>query len=289
MWQTIAKRQHGVIAIAQLHACGLSEHDIDQLRRAGHLQADRGRRVLRAAAAFPTPMTECWSAVLNARAPLSHSSAAAAWGIDVPGDGRLHVTAAGRRRTRMPPGIRVHRVLLPEGAVVALEGLPVTERGRTMLDCVGLMRRREAITLFDRALQQNWISLRGVAQRLSMEPGRHGNTQLRWLLDHASEGEAVSERRLHDLLRMAAITGWTANVPVLGYSVDVAFEQLRLIIEVDGWAHHSKVERFQSDRQRQNILSNAGWTILRFTWFDLVENPATVVATVRAALQRLAQ
>ena len=58
----------------------------------------------------------------------------------------------------------------------------------------------------------------------------------------------------------------------------------RIAIEVDGWAWHVDVERFQADRRRQNALVNAGWTVLRFTWHDLTADPERVIAQIRAAL-----
>jgi hypothetical protein len=55
-----------------------------------------------------------------------------------------------------------------------------------------------------------------------------------------------------------------------------------LAIEVDGWAWHHDVERFRRDRQRQNALVLAGWTVLRFTWHDLTQRPGEVVAEIRS-------
>jgi very-short-patch-repair endonuclease len=54
-------------------------------------------------------------------------------------------------------------------------------------------------------------------------------------------------------------------------------------IEIDGWAWHSAPDRFQRDRTKQNDL--LGWTVLRFTWFDLSQNPDDVIRRVRAALR----
>ncbi|MCW2529599.1 MAG: hypothetical protein JWM76_4459, partial [Pseudonocardiales bacterium] len=62
--------------------------------------------------------------------------------------------------------------------------------------------------------------------------------------------------------------------------LDVAFPHLRLAIEIDGWAHHSDVDRFRGDRTRQNALVSLGWTVLRFTWADLTERPEYVLATI---------
>jgi len=53
---------------------------------------------------------------------------------------------------------------------------------------------------------------------------------------------------------------------------------------VDGWAWHSTADRFRADRRRQNALILAGWTVLRFTWDDLVHRPDAVLAQICAAL-----
>ena len=111
--------------------------------------------------------------------------------------------------------------------------------------------------------------------------------RLRRLLDQAASGtRSVAERRLARLLQAAAITGWRPNVGIsdaaglIGVG-DFVFEHLRLILELDGWAFHTSPDRFQRDRSRQNRLVAAGWTVLRFTWRDLIERPDHVVNTVR--------
>ena len=105
----------------------------------------------------------------------------------------------------------------------------------------------------------------------------------------ASQAERVAQ----ELLAGGGITGWVAGHPLLvgGQIVallDLAFPAVLLAIEIDGWAWHSGPERFQRDRRRQNLLVSTGWTVLRFTWADLVERPEQVVATVVRTLARLA-
>jgi hypothetical protein len=56
------------------------------------------------------------------------------------------------------------------------------------------------------------------------------------------------------------------------------------LIELDGWSAHGTRPAFHADRRRQNALVLAGWTLLRFTWADLVDSPAAVVAAVHGAL-----
>lgn len=93
---------------------------------------------------------------------------------------------------------------------------------------------------------------------------------------------------MHRLLRAAALTGWLANYPVTvdgqRYVIDVGFPAVKLAVEVDGWAFHSDVERFRADRRRQNRLSVAGWTVVRFTRADLRERPDEVLRIITRLL-----
>ena len=52
-------------------------------------------------------------------------------------------------------------------------------------------------------------------------------------------------------------------------------------MELDGRAYHVTPEQFERDRRRQNGLMANGWTVLRFTWRDLTEQPDYVIATIR--------
>ncbi|OWY60874.1 hypothetical protein B7486_66825 [cyanobacterium TDX16] len=57
-------------------------------------------------------------------------------------------------------------------------------------------------------------------------------------------------------------------------------------VEVDGFASRIDRSRFQDDRTRQNALVQAGWTVIRFTWEDVVKRPQLVVTTIRRVLGR---
>ena len=55
-----------------------------------------------------------------------------------------------------------------------------------------------------------------------------------------------------------------------------------MVIEIDGWAWHSDAARFRADRRRQNALVAAGWTVLRFTWQDVIGRPRQMVEEIVA-------
>jgi very-short-patch-repair endonuclease len=112
------------------------------------------------------------------------------------------------------------------------------------------------------------------------------------VLDRRLEGgpsESELETRFVQLLRRARLPRPVRQHEVwLGGRVvaraDLAYPGQRLLIELDGWSAHGTKRAFRSDRRRQNSLVLAGWTLLRFTWADVVESPAAVVAAVHGAL-----
>ena len=143
----------------------------------------------------------------------------------------------------------------------------------------------------DLALRRKVADLASLQHALQQTSKRPGNTE-RWrvLLDSRAEPWSVAERLAHRLYRDAGITGWVGNlkiwVPQLWatYYLDIAFERQRLVCEVDGREFHDTADAFETDRERQNVIVLAGWTVLRFTWRMLTEQPDHVVWMTRQAL-----
>ncbi|HJQ41691.1 MAG TPA: DUF559 domain-containing protein [Jatrophihabitantaceae bacterium] len=233
-----------------------------------------------------THAAELWIAVLSTGGVLGFATAAHLWDMDEQPQ-LIHVIVGTQRRVLRQPHLRRYHVFVPDSATTTIDGLPITTRAWTLLDHVGRLPASAALRLIDRGLQRGWVTRREIARRVAEFPGRQGNRTLRRMLDATADGAAAnSERKLHALLRQAGIGGWIANYEVrmdgvLVAVVDVALPAEHLAIEVDGFAFHSDVDRFQRDRQRQNTLVANGWTVLRFTWHDLVERPGYVVATIR--------
>ncbi|MGV8910508.1 MAG: DUF559 domain-containing protein [Propionicimonas sp.] len=99
------------------------------------------------------------------------------------------------------------------------------------------------------------------------------------------------ERELHRLLRRAHIGGWRANAEVATTPgrcvVDVLFDDVPLVLEVDSWEYHGSQEAFELDRRRQNGLMLAGYRVLRFTTPMITGDPAAVMAAIRTMRGRL--
>jgi very-short-patch-repair endonuclease len=58
----------------------------------------------------------------------------------------------------------------------------------------------------------------------------------------------------------------------------------RVVVELDSEKFHTDPDSFRLDRRRQNDLVQAGFTVLRFTWWDVMAAPEYVAATVATAL-----
>jgi hypothetical protein len=287
----IAARQLGLFTRAQLAECGYSPFQVRRRLNGGEWRqvcgpvlAFRGRQlttpVLAAAAHLAVP----GSVIAGPSAALWYdlpTGTTARW---------LWVGPAGRSRFG---DVRLLRDPLRPDDIRIGDGMRITGPGRTVVDCMRVLADDAALSLVDRAFQRGWISTGELRRRIREHAGRHGAPRLARLAGTVMGGaRSAAERIMTGLLRGAAITGWAPNLAIadraglIGYG-DIVFPDLRLVIEIDGWAYHGDRDRFQRDRTRQNRLVAAGWTVLRFTWTDLRDRPNGVIAEIRAMITRL--
>ena len=74
------------------------------------------------------------------------------------------------------------------------------------------------------------------------------------------------------------------NVLIGNYKVDFLWREERLIVEADSFEHHRDRTTFEADRARDAELRLVGYTVVRFTWRQLTNEPAWVARTVRGLL-----
>ena len=146
--------------------------------------------------------------------------------------------------------------------------------------------------LLDNAVRRRWLNVEMVTEaHRALGSGRGAATRARIIRAAEGGAESEAERLLQRALQQAGITGWVANAPVrLGSTNrvgDVVFPGIKLLVEVDGFAFHTSHEKFTGDRQRQNEFAVAGWTVLRFTWWQLLQDPQVAVRDIRAAIAGL--
>jgi very-short-patch-repair endonuclease len=288
----LAAGQHGLVTRAQAAALGLTKAALQWRCDAGSLRA------LQAGVYVVGGAPDTWhqrmlGACLAAGglAVASHRSAARLWGLL--GEEEIVELTVCRPKSPRPAGVMWHRSrdLVPAHSTVR-NGVPVTNPMRTLVDLGAVVKSWVVEDALDRGLSARLFPLSAVEWMLHdvARPGRRGCGVLRKVLDERALGTArpdgLLEPRMARLLRDAGLPRPTFQYAVPGtrYRVDFAYPDARLAIEVDGYASHGTRTAFEADRDRQNCLVLAGWMVIRFTWTQVVRQPGSVAAQVRAAL-----
>jgi very-short-patch-repair endonuclease len=111
----------------------------------------------------------------------------------------------------------------------------------------------------------------------------------RTLLDLADAVNARALERAVERAEMLRLLDMRAIDDVLGRAggaeADFLWRERRLIVEVDGRDVHTTRRAFERDRRRDQRLVLAGWRVLRFTWRQVLFEPAYVAATLRGLLE----
>lgn len=269
--QRFLTSQSGLITRSQALGCGFSASAITR-----RVAAREWRPVLpgvyRHVAVAVSDLLMVHAAMLWVGASGTLSGAWAAWwhGSRTEPVGPVSVTVPLTSGLRSHGDVMLRRRTLSDGDVVVIRGVRVVTRELAALENAALPDGQDVV---DRALQRH-VSVAALARTMERFSGAAGAAAARRSVELARSG-AVSppERELAAALRKAGLTEIVAGVKVeidgqLMW-LDFAAVRVRLAIEVDGVAPHSDPSRFHSDRQRQNRLVRAGWTVLRYTPWQL--------------------
>ena len=101
-------------------------------------------------------------------------------------------------------------------------------------------------------------------------------------------GDSGLESLVANICAEASLTGLVFQYPIRlngrDRRIDFAVPDLKLAIESDGYEFHRGRQAFEDDRRRGQVLTAAGYTVIRVTWRQLVQEPLAVVARLASAL-----
>jgi AbiEi antitoxin C-terminal domain len=234
------------------------------------------------------PLAKEIAAMLHLRhdAVVSHSSAAALWGLVEEPD-TVQVTIVGRG-LRARDGLAFYRVSqLDSRDVRRRQGLPVTAPARTLIDLAATSTTAGLGSAAGEARAKRLVTDPDFDAALQRAPLRTGTRALK-ALRATPAGQLLTrsglERRLLALLTAAGLPLPITNTRVNGHEVDAYWPGRKLILEVDSWLYHGSREAFGRDRARDQDHHAHGDRPIRVTDEQLVGEPLHVAARIAEAL-----
>lgn len=281
----LVRRQHWVITRVQLLALGFSRKAIAHRVATGRLHPIYpgvyavGRRELSELGTFIAAVLACGEG-----AALSHTSAAALWGIRRQEAGPIHVTTPGSRRGH--EGIVLHR--RKDVSPTRHQGVAVTTPIDTLIDLAASLEPDAPEATVNEA-DHLGLTTPAKLRRALDQTRRPGVKALRELLDlHTfAVTQTRLERRFLPIARRVGLPKPLTQAYVNGYRVDFFFPTLGLVVETDGGRHHRTPFQQTKDRRRDQAHQAAGLTVLRFTHAQVFHEPEHVEATLAAVAARL--
>jgi hypothetical protein len=222
----------------------------------------------------------------------SHSSAARLWGFPGFSDAGVEITVPLDRVVRRRE-LRAHRSgTLRDADLREVDGIPTLSAARTVADLSMRLEPAALGRLADEGLRRGVLTLAGldrVVRHLSRKaPGRSPNRLAAVLAERLPgyhPGGSDLETWVSDCLVVAGLPAPVRQFKVVVdgrvYFLDLAYPDVKLDIEVDGFDFHRTRTVFDADRVRQNDLVRVDWTVLRFTSRSA---PEEIVSAVRPFL-----
>jgi very-short-patch-repair endonuclease len=287
----LVRRQHGVITYRQLRELGVSRRGIEHRIRIGRLHClhrgvySVGRREVTQNGHWMAAVLACGEG-----AALSHESAAALWGIRRVHAGAIQVSVPWPRNPRHD-GIYIHRrrQLTPD-LVTARDVIPVTAITLTLIDLATHLGRDSLEAAINEADNLGLTTPNRLREDLLAHPAIHGTARLRRTLDRRTFTLTDShlERRFLRLARQAGLPKPRTQEMLQGHRVDFHWPEFDLVVETDGLRYHRTPAQQAKDRHRDQALTAAGLTVLRFTHGQIRHDPDEVAATLTATSRRAA-
>ncbi len=289
----IARDQRGLFTIAQGLASGFPRATINgRVARGAYESIFPG--IYGMAGSEDSWHRSVVASVLSAARPAgaSHRTAAHLWGLTSRRPDEIEVVTSRHRRRKHSGFVEHESKDLIESDVVTVDGVPVTTAVRTVVDLGASAPPWIVERCLDTGLRKKLFTawqIRCFIARVA-RPGRIGVGTIRPLIEERLMWKAVTESDLEDLFR-AVIKPLPFPMPQPQYRLfgpmddfvgrfDFAYQPRSALIETDSEGWHMDPVSFQRDREKQNRAHALGWTVYRFTWRQLIDEPESVRAII---------
>jgi hypothetical protein len=274
----IAGRAHGVASPRELLAAGLSAEQIDRRIAAGSLIVEYpgiylvGHRPPTAGARYMAAVKAC-----GPRALLSGMAAAWLWDLVRGPAPPAEVTAPTEHRIRGISTRRRRRMDSKDGT--RRHGIPITTVPVTLIAVTSLLPFDELAKAVHEADVKHKVRGSHIEHALDRYPKAKNRSRL--LAIATGDARVVLsrlEKHFLRLLRRHRLPLPETNRPYGAGYVDCRWPTHRLTVELDSYRFHRTRRAWEQDRQRERDARARGDEFRRYTWRDVVEEPAPTVA-----------
>lgn len=233
----------------------------------------------------------------------SHATAFLIWefpgflpGSDAPG---IHISRPDSMAIPRRRGVIGHVGQFFADEITTVDGVLVTSRTRTWLDCARKMSVDELTVVADHLLRRPrpqfearvdpYASPAELAEMLDRHKGTPGIRKARLALQQARIGaDSAPETRLRIALCRAGLPEPKLNLPTalrpgVLRQPDLAYPECKVAVEYEGDGH-SETAQVVRDITREEDFSSAGWILVRISRRHMEDDARAAVAKVRAAL-----
>lgn len=275
----IARRQHGLITLLQLHAAGLVRSQISRRVAAGRLH--RVHRGVYAISPVLSQEARWHAAVLGAGedSALSHLSSAELRGVSRFRSPLIAVVSPHRRRL---DGVHLHRYRrLDRRDLTTYKNIPVTSLNRTYVDLTDVLTPHQLTNVIYESAFRGWFFEPGARDAMARANGRRNLHVLDKAIALYNSGSAGTRSGAEDAFLRLDFPEPIVNTEFEGFEVDFRWPDLRLAVEVDGIGH-GRAPTKRADAGRDRMLHAAGYDVLRFTDTEVYERPGWVLEALNA-------
>lgn len=281
--------QSGLLTRAQARASGLTERAIDWRLSSGRWT------VLHPGVYLTAPGRDDWemravAALLHAGtgAVLSGRSAGHVWGLVRAEPAPIEVSVPWTRIVRPPSGVVVTRGRHVTDRTHPTEWPHRTNAPHTVWDLAAKRDLDSTVTLAAKAIDLGIATTDALRLALADRPRQRHRAVLTEILAKVDEGaESPAEvRYLRDVERAHGLPRGTVQSPTGdGRRRDVEYEDLGVVVEIDGRLNHDGWQARKRDGRRDRKALASGRLTVRAYWTDLVPDACDLAADVGTILR----
>lgn len=172
-------------------------------------------------------------------------------------------------------------------------GMRLTSPEQTIVDCARALPLRESLPLADAYLRRRPEAYPELKEALNTARGWGATSAQEVAATMSCSADSIGETQLRLILLSEKLPPFSEQYEIIvagrRFFADFAFPELKIVVEFDGRIKYTEYAPTQevliAEREREKMLTNAGWRVLRFDWNMVVKRAEYVRAVIAQAVE----